>query len=93
MIFMFLQDFPNKMKELRKAIDEKDDQRVILTAHSIKGNAVIIIANGVSDLAGKIEMSAKSGDMETAAEHYPFLEEAFGQLKAEVAKFRKNTEA
>ena len=75
-LVVFLDELATQVKELKIALDNKDEDTIRLHAHSIKGGAGNVSANKLQELAKSIELAAKDGDIDIA-----ILEEEFFALE------------
>ncbi|MCC5930134.1 MAG: PAS domain S-box protein [Cyclobacteriaceae bacterium] len=55
-----LQDIPPKLNALERAIDEGDCQKIKLTAHTVKGQALNMMFHPMAELCARIEENAKN---------------------------------
>lgn len=77
----FLDDIPQQIASLRTAIAERDEEKAFLTAHTIKGAALLVGGKALSKAAEKVEIVAKSGKLYKAEKLQAGLEEQFSVLK------------
>ena len=79
-IDMFITEFPERMKEIRKNIDEKDMSSLRFNAHSIKG----VIANFMADIpqsyAKQLEEKGKNEDPSELDELYTSLHDSTSEM-------------
>jgi HPt (histidine-containing phosphotransfer) domain-containing protein len=75
----FLEEYPGRLSEIRRAIDAKDWELLHRAAHTIKGSMRYFGAPRVFDRAFGLEMLASNHRLEG-------VEEIFGLLKQELAK-------
>ncbi len=83
---MFMDDFPNKMADLKTALDAKDTDGIRLHAHSLKGNASSIAINSIKQVAFKIEKAGEYGKLDILDAGLTALQKEFDRFKAEVDK-------
>ncbi|MBF0203650.1 MAG: Hpt domain-containing protein, partial [Desulfamplus sp.] len=82
-ILPFLPKSLNKsMGGLKSALEEKDSVNIRFYAHAIKGTSVTYSANKLSDIAAKMELAGKEGDIEIAGSLMDSLEAAAIELKS-----------
>ena len=74
----FLDEGSTIMTQMTTAINDKDYEKISLTAHSIKGSAGNLKFDAIYDLAKEIELSAKD-----AKSDYPY-EKACESLKVAI---------
>ncbi len=67
-IMLFLQELPNYLGELQKAIEAEDGQALYLAAHKFKGATSILGAHRVVALCKVLEALGREGAFEDAAE-------------------------
>jgi len=77
----FLEDAPNQIEKLKKALQEKDATRVERQAHLLKGAALNIGGNGLQTAARELEILAKEGDLTKAPSLVAMLAREFEKLK------------
>jgi CheY-like chemotaxis protein/HPt (histidine-containing phosphotransfer) domain-containing protein len=67
-ITLFLQELPNYLGELQKAIEAEDGQALYLASHKFKGATSILVAHRVVALCKVLETLGREGAFEDAAE-------------------------
>jgi len=89
MMQMFIEDGPNMLADVARAIGQGAPARVAETAHTLKGAVGIVDAGRAFDAALAVESIGRSGDLSQAAEAYKALkthvDRLIGALAAEVA--------
>lgn len=80
-IVSFLEDIPQQIASLKAAIAEHDEEKACLTAHTIKGAALLVGGKMLSIVAEKMEIAAKSGNLQEAERMQSGLEEQFSILE------------
>lgn len=80
----FLGDVPRQITVLKAAITKNDAEKAYLTAHAIKGAALLVGGQLFSKAAAAIETAARSGDLSKAFRLLPYLEEQFTTLKEKI---------
>ena len=88
LIDVFLEDAPQLMDLVRKALGDCDAGAVYRAAHTLKGSAGNFGAPAVVGLALGLEADAREGDLEAAAVHFGTLEAEIGRLTAELLAAR-----
>lgn len=83
-IDLFLEDAPNQLKLIEKAVKENDFSTIQRQAHTLKGEAGNIGANMLFQISRDMEEAVKNGD----AEKVPQL---LYLMKAEFEKFKQTT--
>lgn len=79
LVGVFLQDYPLRLAELREAIAQGDAPRTQRVAHGLKGVVAGFGAKQAKELALRLELIGKSGDLAEA-------ESALADLEAELAR-------
>ncbi len=77
----FLEDVPQQVARLRAAVVGKTVEDIQMTAHSIKGAALMIGGNMLSKVAFEIEMAAKEDDLSRAEQLLPEMEAQLDALR------------
>lgn len=83
---VFISDFPRQLQALREAIENGNTKDAIRYAHSIKGASANVSAERLQAVALRLEKILKDGDIVSALENLPNLEEEFKKF----AEFIKN---
>jgi PAS domain S-box-containing protein len=78
----FLENAPSQLSNLQKRLDEADAAGIILQAHSLKGSAATVGAEGLQALALAIEQAAKAGKLDRCGELFPVVVVEFEQFKS-----------
>jgi two-component system sensor histidine kinase/response regulator len=86
-IQLFVGDAPNRMAEVRAALEQGDPKRLQMAAHSLKGAAGYIGAERTAAQSLKLEELGNKGDLSPALDEYRQLEHEVEQLRREVAAF------
>jgi len=86
----FLEKYPDRIAEIEQAIEQDDANRVNFLSHSFKGMAANFGATCVAEIALKLEMDGKQGDLSTSKNEieklkieYEKIKEWFGERKKE----------
>ncbi len=77
----FLEDVPQQISKLKAAIRENSTEDVHMTAHSIKGAALLVGGRMLSKVAQEIEVAVKSGDLQQVGRLLPDMDEQFSALR------------
>ncbi len=80
----FLENTPALISKLRKALEAGDDEEARGLAHTLKGSAANLSANILMGFAAEAETALRAGNPGRAKALMEEIEEAFGELKAEV---------
>jgi CheY-like chemotaxis protein len=78
----FLVDAPVMLAEMRQALEREDAATLRLAAHSLKSNSADFGATELADLCRELEMMAKTGALEGAAEKLASVEVEWAQVQA-----------
>ncbi len=78
LIEIFLQDIPERLKELDEALAKSDAPIVSRAAHTIKGSSSNFGAKRLAKVAHEIELSGKNANLAAAGEATPRLKAEFG---------------
>ena len=84
-IVTFLEDAPNQVEKLKKALQEGDANRVERQAHLLKGAALNIGGNGFQAAARELEVAGKEGDLTKAQSLVGTFDQEFEKLKGALA--------
>lgn len=85
LVSIFLQTTPAQLAKMKAATAAGDSTTARLEAHSLKGAAGTLGANGIRELAEDIEVLASRGTLETTGLLIASLERLLTQLKKEYA--------
>ncbi len=86
MLREFLDDVPQTLQTLKAAIESHDHQTIESEAHSLKGAAANLSAQRTADLANRLELSGKKGDLSTAGELIGLLRQELVKLEEFVSR-------
>ena len=81
----FLNDGIERINALRKALKGRDAELLYKTAHAIKGASANIGAHSMADIAQKLELVGKTGNMSGAVALVEQIEVEFERVKREIA--------
>jgi CheY-like chemotaxis protein len=84
-IATFLDDAPNQIERLKKALQERNATGVERQAHLLKGAALNIGGNGLQTAARELETAAREGDLTQAQSLVAMLDREFEKLKGTLA--------
>jgi PAS domain S-box-containing protein len=85
-IGIFLENAPHHLNELKEAVNKKEVESIIQNAHSLKGSSASVGGMALSDVSGKIETLAGSGEMDAVLKMLPELENNYELLVLELKK-------
>ncbi|HIJ20167.1 MAG TPA: response regulator [Deltaproteobacteria bacterium] len=78
----FIENVSSQIEIIRQALSDKDAETVRREAHSIKGGAAILFANGLSGVAFELEKMGQSNHLEQGIQVLEKLEKEFQLLEA-----------
>ncbi len=84
-IELFLTDAPNRLAEVRTALEQGDPKRLQMAAHSLKGAAGYVGADRTSAQALKLENLGRRGELSQALDEYQLLEREIESLREAIA--------
>ncbi len=70
MVELFCHDYPKLLSQMRDAIENKDDEALEHSAHTLKGTVGNFSAIGAYETAFRLEKMAREGDITNASEVY-----------------------
>jgi two-component system sensor histidine kinase/response regulator len=82
----FLRDGAERINALGEALDGRDAELLCKTAHTIKGASANIGAHFMADVAQKLELVGKTGNMSGAVALVEQIEMEFERVKREIAQ-------
>ena len=82
----YLQDIPERIAQLQKAVEVKDRQKTMQEAHSIKGSSSSTCCMLMHATASKMEIYAHAGELDKVETLVPELKRQFDICKAEIEK-------
>jgi CheY-like chemotaxis protein len=78
---LFLEDSPQRLFEIRKALDSGDMDALRRSAHTLKGSSGSLCGKRTAELALRLEDLAESRDLPAARLSYPMLAEEVRKLQ------------
>jgi histidine phosphotransfer protein HptB len=87
LIDTFLEDTPDLIAQMRKALVKKDAESFRRAAHSIKSNAATFGASQLAALARELESMGRENNLEIG-NRLEVLEEAFQKAKSQLIELR-----
>jgi signal transduction histidine kinase/CheY-like chemotaxis protein/HPt (histidine-containing phosphotransfer) domain-containing protein len=84
LIKTFLADAPRTLSRIRRAIAEKDAQKLASAAHAFKGSIAIFGAAKAVSMARGLEAMGRSGHLFNAGSQFRALESEFARIKPEL---------
>jgi CheY-like chemotaxis protein len=85
---VFLDECPNLLAEVGRAVAARDGPRLQMAAHAIKGSAGTFSAGAAQDAAWRLEQIGRDGDWAGADAAWGALEGAVGRLRLALAELR-----
>jgi len=82
---LFLDDYPNSISEIEKALAVGDPRGVERGAHTLKGAVSNFGADSVVESALALELAGRKGDLSTAPEQFIRLNTCLNALHEELA--------
>ncbi len=73
LVDLFLEDLPERLASVRKAVRKRDAQALSSAAHALKGAVSHFAARDTSEFALKLERMGRTGDLEGAEETFDGL--------------------
>jgi CheY-like chemotaxis protein/HPt (histidine-containing phosphotransfer) domain-containing protein len=86
LIGTFLDDTPNRLVDLRQAVDQGDAELIRRTAHTLKSNSATFGALHLASICKELEVRGRSGIIEGAAERATQIELEYEKVKAVLEK-------
>ena len=83
-IHIFLEETPNLLAELHRALADKNSEAVERTAHSLKGELYYLGLTTASERARDLEQMGHTSNLEQAAQSLPLLDTEIGTAVAEI---------
>ncbi|MBZ0200723.1 MAG: response regulator [Ignavibacteriaceae bacterium] len=88
MIDMFFEDTPLHMKNIKKAISEKNFEDLSFFAHGLKGICLNLGAKPLGDICLNLELGGRTSNEEGLKESIPKLDEIYKLTCSELLKFK-----
>jgi len=83
----FLDLLPGQLSAIQQAIESRDETALRLHAHTLKGSASNVGANGLAEISLQIETLAKQGDTQGATTHIASLNKLATETNVALKKF------
>jgi len=84
---LFAKDAPGQINKIRDGLDEGNIEGIQMAAHTLKGAAANIIAEGVRKVAEEIEHNADGGHMDGIGRNLKNLEEEVAKITCVIQEF------
>lgn len=82
LVQLFLQDAPFKIAAIKSALNDNDAESTERIAHAMKSSAAYVGASAIRNLAFKLELAVRKGDLNKAGELVQQIEYEFELFKA-----------
>ena len=82
---IFLEDYPNSLREIQAAIDSGDSSELERSAHSLKGSVANFGARDAVACALRLEQMGRAGQLQDCVETLRALERALAALHLALA--------
>lgn len=83
----FLELLPGQVSAIQQAIKDGDETSLRLHAHTLKGSASNVGANGLAEVSLRIETLAKQGDTQGASVHIAPLSQIAAETNTALKQF------
>lgn len=90
LIDVYLADTPNRIAQLRQALDGGDTETLVREAHTLKSSSANVGAMGLSVLAKEMEASGRRGILERMTSDVREFEEQFAYVKTTLETIRQS---
>ncbi|TQD25377.1 PAS domain S-box protein [Methanolobus vulcani] len=87
-IEIFNRNAPHQLEELKDAIEKKQIETIVNSAHSLKGASASVGGMALCDISARIEVQAGSGQIEEIIEMLPDLDKNYELLMQELEKWQ-----
>ena len=87
LVGLFVDDVPPRLDLIRNAVRSEDPEALQRPAHSLKGSASTLGAEGMAELCRQLEALGKTGDWPRAASVVASLETEFERVKRALAEW------
>jgi two-component system sensor histidine kinase/response regulator len=89
LVDLFLEDLPERLVSVRKAVRRRDAQALSSAAHALKGAVSHFAARDTFEYALKLERMGRTGDLDGAEEAFAGLKNEIGRLTRALAAYRR----
>jgi CheY-like chemotaxis protein len=89
----FLEDAPSQLLNLQQRLEDADSRGARSQAHTLKGAAATVAAEGLQAIALQMERSAAVGRMDHYREHLPRAIQEFERFKSALHQWRTHDQA
>ena len=84
LVDLYIQEVPNYLANIRRALADNDKEALYLAAHKFKGGSANLGAKLVVTLCKQIEETSRNGSFEEMREQFSRLEDAVQKTTAEL---------
>lgn len=81
LLSLFLEDFPEKFRQLQKAIEDKNFDQIKKLGHTIKGSSANLSLTFLQEASLKMEMAGRENDIKKVKDALALLEGEFKRLE------------
>ena len=81
LVELFLADCPDRIDEMRGAMENGDEELMRRAAHTLKGSSRNLGASGLADICQIIETKSHESNMEEASKLIPDVETELGRVR------------
>ena len=92
LIELFLEDMPQRMVELKRAIIEQKQDEARIAAHTIKGVAANLSGLSLQQLGAEMEACARQSDWSALEQKLPELDKRYRQLAEKLEQYQQQTQ-
>lgn len=89
-ISIYIDEHEDRLKELKKNVDEKDFDSISKNAHSLKGSTASLFDTETAELCRKLEFKGKEEDGNDLEQLYLELKDSVLTLVDELLKMKKS---
>jgi two-component system sensor histidine kinase/response regulator len=91
LVNLFLAEYPKSLSTIGDAVAKRDSKKLEFAAHTLKGALSNLSATQASEVAMRLEMMGRQGNLEEAEKIYAELEQQIERLEPELAALGKET--
>lgn len=87
LVELFVGDVPPRLEAMRQALSARDPEALTRTAHSLKGSAATLGADGMAELCRQMEAYGRAGEVPQAEGLLESLEVEFERVKRSLVEW------
>jgi len=91
LVDLFLDDMPDQLEKLRKAVEERDADSTARAAHRIKGAAGNVGADRLSQMCGDLEQSSRAKAAADSGRTLAEIEQEWGRVQGAFVDLKDTT--